>query len=91
MRQVLWIVIPCYNEEAVLPLTAPAFLKELTLLIDTDRISDKSRILFVDDGSKDKTLAGKLADTIRSTGAETCVEGHWHPVGTEDTLADLLI
>lgn len=42
-------------------------------------------------GSKDKTLAGKLADTIRSTGAETCVEGHWHPVGTEDTLADLLI
>jgi glyoxylase-like metal-dependent hydrolase (beta-lactamase superfamily II) len=42
-------------------------------------------------GGKDKTLAGKLADTIRSTCAETCVEGHWHPVGTEDTLADLLI
>ena len=55
MRQTLWIVIPCYNEEAVLPLTAPEFLRELTLLIDTDRISDKSRILFVDDGSTDAT------------------------------------
>ena len=42
-------------------------------------------------GGKNKTLADKLADTIRSTGAETCVEGHWHPVEIEDTLADLLI
>ena len=42
------------------------------------------------DGVKDKALAGELADTIRSTGAVTCVEGHWQPVETEDTLADLL-
>ena len=41
-------------------------------------------------GCKDKKLAGELADKIRSTGADTCVEGHWQPVETGDTLADLL-
>ena len=42
------------------------------------------------DGAKDKKLANKLADKIRLTGAVTCVEGHWQPVETEDTLRDLL-
>lgn len=41
-------------------------------------------------GVRDRKLAGELADKIRSTGAVTCVEGHWQPVKTEDTLADLL-
>ena len=41
-------------------------------------------------GVKDKDRAGVLADKIRSTGAVTCVEGHWQPVETTDTLADLL-
>ena len=52
---VLCIVIPCYNEEAVLPITAPLFLKELTHLTETGAISPDSRILFVNDGSKDGT------------------------------------
>lgn len=52
---VLWIVIPCYNEEDVLPITAPLFLNELNGLIGTGRIDNNSRILFVNDGSKDKT------------------------------------
>ena len=41
-------------------------------------------------GARDKKLVNKLADIIRSTGAVTCVEGHWQPVETEDTLRDLL-
>ena len=41
-------------------------------------------------GPKDKVLAGKLADKIRSINPKTCVEGHWQPVETEDTLTDLL-
>ena len=41
-------------------------------------------------GVKDKALANELADKIRSTGAITCVEGHWQPVEVEDTLGDLL-
>jgi len=52
----LYIVIPCYNEEAVLPHTAPVFLNKLKNLISEGRISDESRILFIDDGSRDGTL-----------------------------------
>ena len=42
-------------------------------------------------GNKDSKLAGELSDKIRSTSAVTCVEGHWQPVPTEDTLADLMV
>ena len=42
------------------------------------------------DGARDRKLASDLADTISMTGAVTCVEGHWQPVETKDTLADLL-
>ena len=52
---VLWIVIPCYNEEKVLPITAPMFLNKLAELSKKQRISQNSRVLFVNDGSKDKT------------------------------------
>lgn len=52
---ILWIVIPCYNEQEVLPVTAPMFLGKINQLVADKRISDNSRILFVNDGSKDKT------------------------------------
>lgn len=55
MKPVLYIVIPCYNEEEVLPITAPLFLDKIKELISKDKISDKSRVMFVNDGSKDKT------------------------------------
>ena len=54
-KPILWIVIPCYNEEQVLPITAPMFLQKITSLTEKGMISDKSRVLFVNDGSKDKT------------------------------------
>ena len=52
---VLYIVIPCYNEEAVLPVTAPMFLNKINELAAAGHISPSSRVLFVNDGSKDKT------------------------------------
>lgn len=55
VRPVLFIVLPCYNEETVLPITAPLFLEKLTGLIALGKISPESRILFVNDGSKDTT------------------------------------
>ncbi|WP_028242315.1 glycosyltransferase family 2 protein [Pseudobutyrivibrio ruminis] len=55
MKPVLYIVIPCYNEEEVLPITAPLFLDKINELVKLDKIDDKSRIMFVNDGSKDKT------------------------------------
>lgn len=50
-----YFVVPCYNEEAVLPVTAPLFMEKLTALHEAGRISADSRVLFVDDGSRDKT------------------------------------
>ncbi len=52
---VLYIIVPCYNEQEVLPITAPMFLKKLRQLIDDGRIAEESRIMFVNDGSRDKT------------------------------------
>ena len=49
----LYIIIPCYNEEKVLPITCSMFLDKLQSLISRQAVSGQSRILFVDDGSKD--------------------------------------
>ena len=51
----LYIVIPCYNEQDVLPITAPMFLQKIENLIAQGLCSEDSRILFVNDGSKDNT------------------------------------
>ena len=52
---ILWIVIPCYNEQEVLPITAPMFLEKIEQLEGEGLIHKESRILFVNDGSKDRT------------------------------------
>ena len=51
----LYIVIPCYNEQEVLPITAPMFLEKITSLAAKGKISEDSRVMFVNDGSKDQT------------------------------------
>lgn len=55
MAPVLYLVIPCYNEEQVLPLTSGKFKGKLDELIEAGKISGKSRVMFVNDGSKDTT------------------------------------
>lgn len=65
MKPILYIVIPCYNEEEVLPITSVQFLEKLNFLIHEDKISDESRIMFVNDGSKDNTW-----DIIKSLASE---------------------
>lgn len=55
MQTRLFIIVPCYNEEQVLPITADLFLTEIDGLIHKEKISSDSRILFVNDGSKDST------------------------------------
>ena len=54
-KPILYIIIPCYNEEKVLPVTSPLFLAQLQKLIDAEKISAESKILFVNDGSRDDT------------------------------------
>ncbi len=55
MKPILYIIIPCFNEQEVLPITALMFRDELNDLLNKDLISPKSKILFVDDGSSDDT------------------------------------
>ena len=52
---VLYIVVPCYNEEEVLPTTSGMFLKKIQDLSAEGKIAENSRILFVNDGSRDRT------------------------------------
>ena len=54
---VLYLVIPCYNEEAVLPETTKRLTEKMHTMIRTEQVDPESRILYVDDGSKDKTWA----------------------------------
>jgi polyisoprenyl-phosphate glycosyltransferase len=55
MEPVLTIVVPCYNEEEVLPDTIDQLDQFVSQLIKEQIVSNRTRILFVDDGSKDRT------------------------------------
>lgn len=54
-NDILYLVIPCYNEEAVLRETAKQLLEKMNSMFERGMISKESRIMFVNDGSKDKT------------------------------------
>ena len=63
---VLYIVVPCYNEQEVLPFTSKMFLDKIIDLGAQGKIDpEKSRIMFVDDGSKDSTweIISELSET----------------------------
>lgn len=55
MTPTLYVIIPCYNEEQVLPITAPLFLAQIQSMQKKGLIGDNSRIVFVNDGSRDRT------------------------------------
>ena len=55
MSKILYLVVPCYNEEAVLYETAKRLSDRLKGMISSGLVSEESKILFVNDGSKDKT------------------------------------
>lgn len=64
MAEIMYLVIPCYNEEEMLPITAKALIEKMDALKDSGKISPKSKVMFVDDGSKDRTweIIEKLHD-----------------------------
>ena len=55
MKPILYVVVPCYNEQEVLPITGSMFTDKITELIEKEKISQESKVVFVNDGSKDKT------------------------------------
>ena len=67
----LFIIVPCYNEQEVLPITAPMFLDKLGQLTAEGKISSDSRLMLVDDGSRDATwdiISGLAASDERCIG-----------------------
>lgn len=56
-KPVVFIIIPVYNEEEMLPTSIPAFLSELSSLKRSGKVAETSRLVFVDDGSRDATYA----------------------------------
>ena len=54
-KDILYIVVPCYNEELVLKETTKRLKEKMEELIHLKKIAKKSRVMYVNDGSKDKT------------------------------------
>ena len=54
---ILYLVIPCYNEEEIIKLSIDTIDKKMRDLIESSAVSKKSKIIFVNDGSKDSTLS----------------------------------
>lgn len=68
--QSLYIIVPCYNEEEVLPESAPILLEKLRSLAAAGKIVPESRVLFVDDGSGDATWP--ILERLCADNAEAC-------------------
>ena len=69
-ENILYVVVPCYNEEEVLEETNKRLTEKLDQLIKQDMISNKSRILYVNDGSKDKTW--EIIEKLNHKGKYAC-------------------
>lgn len=64
MTKILYMVVPCYNEELVLDETSERLKAKYEQLISNNIISPKSRVVYVNDGSKDKTWEKKFKKNI---------------------------
>lgn len=70
MPPILYLVVPCYNEEEVLPETVSRLTVKLDSMVGDKMISDESRIVFVDDGSRDKTW--QIIESYHETASYVC-------------------
>ena len=84
MTPVLYLVIPCYNEEQVIPLTSGKFKGKIEELIEAGKISDKSRVMFVNDGSRDKTW--EILSSLCEADEKYCAISLAHNRGHQNAL-----
>lgn len=80
----LYLVVPCYNEQEVLPRTNSVLIQKMQELIAKNRISKESRILYVDDGSKDATW--KLLSSYHYENELVCALKLAHNRGHQNAL-----
>ncbi|HBT64563.1 MAG TPA: glycosyltransferase [Ruminococcaceae bacterium] len=81
---IVYLVVPCYNEEAVLPEANLRLMKKICMLIESGRIDKNSRILYVDDGSKDTTW--NLITQFHNESEYVCGLKLAHNVGHQNAL-----
>ena len=62
MNPILYVVIPCYNKEEILPKSFAILRAKITQMIHNNLIAPASTLIFVDDGSQDKTW--KVLDSL---------------------------
>ena len=67
-NDILYLVVPCYNEQEVLPETSKRLKEKMESLMERNMISRDSRIMFVNDGSKDRTWS-----MIEGTPPSSCI------------------
>ncbi len=84
MKTVLYVVVPCYNEEECLTETTKRLKQKITDLEKAGTISDKSSIIYVDDGSKDKTW--QLIEKLAKDNKEVIGVKLAHNVGHQNAL-----
>lgn len=93
----LAVVVPCYNEEEVLPIAIPVLENLLKRMMDSGKISDQSQLYFVDDGSRDRTweiLKAKSAENSCITGIKLSRnKGHQNALyaGLVTTREDIVV
>lgn len=80
----LYFVVPCYNEEESLPIAAPAIEKKLRQLMSNGKISDKSGVIYVDDGSKDATWS--IIEALHKKDERVCGVKLAHNRGHQNAL-----
>ena len=85
-KNILYIVVPCYNEEQVLAETSKRLKEKCEMLIHDGKIAKESRIVFVDDGSKDHTwnMIDEFHKIIQKSWASKCIAG-WFDNGIRES------
>ena len=68
-NDILYLVVPCYNEQEVLPETSKRLKEKMESLMERNLISRDSRIMFVNDGSKDRTWS--MIEELQERGVNT--------------------
>lgn len=83
-KPICYIIVPCYNEEDILPTTIPLFIQKIEQLFKADKIDPASKVLLVDDGSHDKTW--ELIEQFHQKTAYVCGLKLAHNCGHQNAL-----
>ena len=90
---ILYVVVPCYNEEEVLPVTGKLFLDKIKELKEKKLVSKDSKVVFVNDGSKDNTwsIICKLSEECQEIEGITLSRNRGHQNAVLAALMEVIL